>query len=136
VLNRGLGPVPRRDPVVYRLFEVSAFILHSLQRDKYDLDILVCTFYRLSFLMSLIPCFLESPLFMRRSVRIPTRQPPQRMYILWRQYMVDSKISVDKKSDPKGDLECVAMQISMPYLSLIFLNFLFFSSGKFVPYAR
>ena len=39
--NRGLGPVPPRDPVLYRLFEVRLFVSYCilLRRDKYDLGL-------------------------------------------------------------------------------------------------
>ena len=41
-------------------------------------------------------------------------------------HMADSKISVDKKSDPKGDLECLVMT-QAPFITHFFL---FFSSGR------
>ncbi|SRR6266576_3709640 len=39
--NRGLGPVPPRDPVLYRLFEVRLFVSYCilLRRDEYDLGL-------------------------------------------------------------------------------------------------
>ena len=43
-------------------------------------------------------------------------------------HMADSKISVDKKSDPKDDLECLVMT-QAPFITHFFL---FFSSEKFV----
>jgi len=74
--NRGLGPVPPRDPVVYRLFEsllVYGYAIKAVIHEKFGDGIMS---------------------------------------------MIDCKISVNKKPDPKGDR--------------VVLTF----DGKFLPYAR
>lgn len=53
--NRGLGPLPPRDPVLYRLFEVRLFVSYCilLRCDEYDLG-LPCIWIRYQGMLCLV----------------------------------------------------------------------------------
>ncbi|KAF9457867.1 cyanate lyase C-terminal domain-containing protein [Collybia nuda] len=92
--NRGLGPVPPTDPVIYRLYEVRCVAA---------------------------PCHNIFDLLLLKSVLVygyPIKAVIHEKFGDGIMSMIDCKVNVDRKADPKGDR--------------VVLTF----DGKFLPYAK
>ena len=149
---RGLGPMPPTDPVLYRLYEVRSppQMLTSewagLLKSMHPQGVMV---YGNAIKVSLVlldvcahdlTLYVYRQLFMRRFATI--YRAPHSVTEQSRQFgdgimsMIDCKVNVTRKPDPKGDRVVLTFEYVNCYCKSITEPDAWTNSGKFLPYLK